>query len=601
MQSNSQYTTGYDYKAHYNRVLAHVEFIKQTMFETALNIGVRESHSKSMTTRIKEKLAQQIQSGVLTKSEYDLICNIFGMGGTNSSEYFTPNNLAMFHDIYYELCRKYNGYNKPEIKYGLDTYKLAGIIGELTHIENKIGNEAKAAIRIIVRLCLIGNVVNAACACIGDTNRKPEEIGEINYKILKAVERIDKNNQLKYLTHSNKELISKLLFPVAKIQADTPNKRKVNFIEVTFSDAQDGLNRVIIGTQLADIVNKKGLDYAKYLHNYYLEHYKIMAEQIGHNTDSIVISSDFKYDAHIVIGAEYIPVYNARGNGFTKKFTEYLVTGGPCQVVYNTRSFSKPYKDYFETYIAIIHTLRYLIDNLAKKAETAKIIDKAIASSTPMRSIPRTMGDTQEQGIHNSESAREAREDIVKTRVNVGRLLNEYRDILRRSGIQFTGLPLNTCDLVNLKADSVGNLERIVSIYKELQQICNNKLLLAEFAMNDGRTPRLSVSTKDLISKALMSPFYSEVCMQCAQRDGGMFYKIVKDGETFDLNTFKMDGRLIQDLHEMQEAMKFKKSSNSVNIDYPKICFIANRDESPYVYSINEMYNCEIAWVSSFI
>lgn len=556
MQSNSQYNTSYNYIEHYRLVLDNMEYIKQTMFGEALHINAKESCSKSMTTKIKKLLAQQLRSNTLKQSEYDLICAIFGMGGTNSSEYFTPNNLKMFHDIYLELSRRCTGCNKSEINHGLDTYKLAEIIRELTFIKNRLGVNAEAAIRIIVRICLIGNVVNAACACIGDTNRKPKEIGEINYKIIKAVERIDKNNQLKYLTHSNKELISKLLFPVATAQTNTPNKRKVNFIEVTFSDAQDELNRVIIGTQLVDMVNKKGLDYAKYLHNYYLEHYKIMAEQIGHNTDSIVISSDFKYDAHIVIGAEYIPVYNARGNRFTKKFTEYLATGGPCQVVYNTRSFSKPYKDYFETYIAIIHTLRYLIDNLTKKAETAK---------------------------------------------TVGRLLKEYRDILRRSGIQFTGLSLNTCDLVNLKADSVGNLERIVSIYKELQKICNNKLLLAEFTMNNGMTPRLSVSTKDLISKALMSPFYSEVCMQCAQRDGGMFYKIVKDGETFDLKTFKMDGRLIQDLHEMQEVLKFKGSNNSVDIDYPKICFIANRDGSPYVYSINEMYNCEIAWVSSFI
>lgn len=597
MQSNSQYTTGHDYKAHYNRVLAHVEFIKQTMFETALNISVGEPNSKSMTTRIKEMLAQQIRRNILTQSEYDLICAIFGMGGTNSSEYFTPNNLKMFHDIYLELSRRCAGCNKSEINHELDIYKLAEIIRELTFIKNRLGVSAEAAIRIIVRICLIGNVVNAACAWIGDTNIKPEEIARTNYKIIRAVERIDKSNQLKYLTHSNKELISKLLFPVAKIQADTPNKRKVNFIEVTFSDAQDGLNRVIIGTQLADMVNKKGLDYAKYLHNYYLEHYKIMAEQIGHNTNSIVISSDFKYDAHIIIGAEYIPVYDARGNGFTKKFTEYLATGDPCQVVYNTRSFSKPYKDYFETYIAIIHTLRYLIDNLAEKVETAKII----ASSTSMRSIPRAIGGTQEQGIHSSESAREAREDIVKTRANVGRLLKEYKDILRRSGIQFTGLSLNTCDVVRLKADSVGNLERIVSIYKELQQICNNKLLLAEFAMNNGTTPRLNTTTKSLISKALMSPFYSEVCMQCAQRDGGMTYKIVKDGEAFNLHTFKMNGRLIQDLHEMQEAMKLKRLNKSVDIDYPKICYIAVRGRSPYVYSINEIYNREITFVSSFI
>lgn len=601
MQSNSQYSTSYNYIEHYRLVLDNMEYIKQTMFEEALHINAKESCSKSMTTKIKKLLAQQLRSNILKQSEYDLICAIFGMGGTNSSEYFTPNNLKMFHDIYLELSRKCRGCTKSEMGYGLDTYKLADIIRELNFTRNRLGVNAEAAIRIIVRICLIGNVVSAVCMYISDGDRSPKEIGETSHKMIKAVERLDKNNKLKYLTHSNKELISKLLFPVATVQTSIPNKRKVNFIEVTFSDAQDGLNRVIIGTQLADMVNKKGLYYAKYLHNYYLEHYKIMAEQIGHNTDSVVISSDFKYDAHIVIGAEYIPVYNARGNGFTKKFTEYLATGGPCQVVYNTRSFSKPYKDYFETYIAIIHTLRYLIDNLAKKAETAKIVDKAIASSTPMRSIPRTIGGIQEQGIHNSESAREAREDIVKTRVNVGRLLKEYRGILRRSGIQFTGLHLNTCDLVNLKADSVGNLERIVSIYKELQQICNNKLLLAEFAMNDGRTPRLSISTKDLISKALMSPFYSEVCMQCAQRDGGMFYKVVKDMETFDLNTFKMDGRLIQDLHEMQEAMKFKKSNKSVNIDYPKICFIANRDGSPYVYSINEMYNCEIAWVSSFI
>ena len=86
MQINSQYNTSYNYIEHYRRVLANVEYIKQTMFETALHIDANESCSKSMTTKIKELLAQQIRDNALTQSEYDLICAIFGMGGTNSSE-----------------------------------------------------------------------------------------------------------------------------------------------------------------------------------------------------------------------------------------------------------------------------------------------------------------------------------------------------------------------------------------------------------------------------------------------------------------------------------------------------------------------------------